>query len=121
MLYAHWHVPSIHFAPAFDALAAKYGGSEGAPLRFARLDLGRWPGLASRYAVDMNASASALPALLLLRGGALVERVPRLSPKGGVVRGQWRVADVELAFGLAELRQAGSPDEKGQKEQKKTK
>jgi len=102
MLYAHWHVPSVHFAPALDRLAEKHGGSEGAVLRFGRLDLGRWPGLASRYGVDMNASASALPALLLLQGGAQLERVPRLSPKGGVVRGQWRAADVERAFGLAE-------------------
>lgn len=117
LLYAHWHVPSTQFAPAFDKLAAKYGGGgeEVAPLRFGRLDLAHWPGLASRYGVAMNTSASALPALLLLQGGALLERVPRLAAKGGVVRGQWRMADVERAFRLAERAAAPVPSAEAKK------
>ena len=101
MLYAHWHVPSIFFAPAFARLSLKYGGlAEESPLRFASLDLGRWPGLASSYGVDMNASASQLPTLLLLQGGKEVDRVPRRAAQGGVVRGQWKSSDVVDAFEL---------------------
>lgn len=101
MLYAHWHVPSIFFAPAFARLSVKYGGLDESPLRFASLDLGRWPGLASRYGVDMTASASQLPTLVLLQGGKEVDRVPRRAAGGGVVRGQWKESDVVEAFELA--------------------
>lgn len=112
--FASWHTPSVHWSPAFARLAAAHGargwgggGADDAPAsaasgpRFASVDLAHWPGLAAGYGVQTDATTSALPAVVLFRGGAEAARVPRRLPGGAAARGRWTEADVVAAMGLA--------------------
>lgn len=141
LLQVPWHGDCVNFAPAFADLARTYGGGGGA-LRFATLDLARWPGLAQRYGVDLNgahppyrsccaadrlrlrrlgrpraATTSQLPTVVLYEGGAEVDRLPRKKAGGGVAKGRWKADDVVRIFDLP--KRAGV--EKGGKAEKKRK
>lgn len=110
MLYAPWSTPCVHFSPAFAGLSRAHSCDK---LRFGTLDLGRWPGLAGRYGVDMNAAASQLPMLLLYRGGVEADRMPRRSADGmRTAKGRWGVRDVESCFKLHELATGSAEGEK---------
>lgn len=97
MLYAGWSSACIHFMPAFAALSRKYAcDDKGRIVRFGSLDLAVWPGVAkSSFNVDMNATSSQLPTIVLYNGGKEVDRLPRVGAKG-----RWTAADVERIFGL---------------------
>lgn len=98
LMYASWSAPCAHFSPAFASLSLKYGKTDDPKdaLRFGALDLSLWPGLAaSTYGMDLNATSSQLPSVVLYRDGVEVDRLPR---KGA--RGRWTAADVERVFGL---------------------
>ena len=96
-MYASWSSPCAHFAPAFAKLSLKHCRTDTEDsLRFGALDLSLWPGLAaSTYGMDLNATSSQLPSVVLYRDGVEVDRLPR---KGA--RGRWTAADVERVFGL---------------------
>jgi thiol-disulfide isomerase/thioredoxin len=108
LLYASWHPPCMHFAPAFGSLASAFA-TEG-KLAFGAMDMARWPGLAERYGLDLNATSSQLPTVVLFEGGAEAERLPRkAAPRrasgaaavtGAVVKGRWGRADLIHAFEL---------------------
>ncbi len=109
MMYTSWSTPCVHFSPAFAALSLKYG-RDANKLRFGHLDLGRWPGMAPRYGVDLNATASQLPTLLCFKDGKEADRLPRKGLDGrGAAKGRWGAADVERAFNLAGLAGGDAP------------
>lgn len=103
MMHASWSASCAHFAPAFARLSRKYAtdGSKdqgpGMVVRFGALDLSVWPGMASKFNMDLNATSSQLPTCVLYKGGQEVDRLPRVGAKG-----RWTAADVERIFGLGQ-------------------
>ena len=95
-MYTSWSSPCAHFAPAFAQLSRKHCRADAEDsLRFGALDLSLWPGLAGSYGMDLNATSSQLPTVVLFRDGVEVDRLPRKQ-----ARGRWTAADVERVFGL---------------------
>jgi thiol-disulfide isomerase/thioredoxin len=74
LFFAPWNQSCIDMGPTFVKLAARYGGPG---LRFARVDLSRWPEAAEEYGVDTVMGSSQLPSLLLFEAGACTRRLPR--------------------------------------------
>ncbi len=72
--WAPWCGPCRMIAPTIDALAAEAAGR----YVVAKLNVDENPTTAGQYRVD------AIPALLLFRGGRLVERVVGLQPKDAI-------------------------------------
>ena len=97
LLHAGWHPGCAHFGPAFGRLARQHGNPA---LRFATLDLGRWPGHAARLGLELNATSSQLPTVVLYDGDAEVVRLPRKEAGGGVAKGRWSAKDVAAVLQL---------------------
>jgi thiol-disulfide isomerase/thioredoxin len=96
VMFASWSSPCAHFAPAFANLSRKHCRTDPEDsLRFGALDLSLWPGLAGNYGMDLNATSSQLPTVVLFRDGQEVDRLPRKGAKG-----RWTAADVERVFDL---------------------
>uniref|UniRef100_A0A1E1X4B4 Putative thioredoxin-like protein n=1 Tax=Amblyomma aureolatum TaxID=187763 RepID=A0A1E1X4B4_9ACAR len=80
--YALWSPACVQMAPAFAQLAARYALDN---LRFAKLDVTRFPELAHEHHVSTTALSRQLPTVLLFRGGRVTARRPdaqagRLAP-----------------------------------------
>uniref|UniRef100_A0A1E1XS22 Putative thioredoxin-like protein n=1 Tax=Amblyomma sculptum TaxID=1581419 RepID=A0A1E1XS22_AMBSC len=80
--YALWSPACVQMAPAFAQLAARYALDN---LRFAKLDVTRFPDLAHEHHVSTTPLSRQLPTVLLFRGGRVAARRPdaqggRLAP-----------------------------------------
>ncbi|XP_070389517.1 thioredoxin-related transmembrane protein 2 homolog [Dermacentor albipictus] len=71
--YALWSPACVQMAPAFAQLAARYALDN---LRFAKLDVTRFPDLAHAHHISTAALSRQLPTVLLFRGGRVVARRP---------------------------------------------
>jgi thiol-disulfide isomerase/thioredoxin len=74
LFFAPWSQGCVDMVPTFVKLAARYGGPG---LRFARVDLSRWPEAAVEYGIDTVMGSAQLPSLLLFEAGACTRRLPR--------------------------------------------
>ena len=102
LFYTAWSPPCSHISPLFSSLSIHYNCSL---LRFARLDVGRWPRVASDKRFDINISVNGnskqLPTLIMYNSrGAEIGRVPHVYSDGRIARGRFRRNDIITAFQL---------------------
>lgn len=94
-LHAPWSLSSRHAFSTFADLAADYSTER---LRFARLDVGEWPHVATQLGVDTAPGSAYLPSVLLFEKGEELMRLPR---RGGRTSAQeLRKASMVRAFEL---------------------
>ena len=74
MFTAPWSASSTQAQATFANLSLEYASEK---LHFAELDVGRWPKVARRFQVSLDAIPHQLPAFLLFKHGKLVKRIPK--------------------------------------------
>jgi len=75
LFWAPWCGHCRLLLPVVDELASEYGGL----IKFAKIDLDKSPGLASKYQVQ------SVPTMLMFKNGQLVNRLPGALPKDQIV------------------------------------
>lgn len=73
--HATWSPRCTQFAPILAELTSKY---KHVRMRFCKLDLSRWPGMADRYNISMAPSSVQLPTVICFRQGVESDRIPSL-------------------------------------------
>ncbi|KAG5451280.1 Thioredoxin- transmembrane protein 2 [Clonorchis sinensis] len=71
--YAAWSPACIKLQPIFAELSADFGLSF---LKFAKLDITRYPDLAKKYDIDVSSMSKQIPTLILFRHGRELVRRP---------------------------------------------
>ncbi|CAG9460404.1 unnamed protein product [Pedinophyceae sp. YPF-701] len=95
--YATWHPVCVALEPIFASLSVQYGCE---CLRFAKVDVGRYPGLARDFGVDVSGQSKQLPTLVFFEHGKEVARIPHVFSDGSVNRGLFRKKDIVKGFAL---------------------
>ncbi|XP_075902770.1 thioredoxin-related transmembrane protein 2-B-like [Nelusetta ayraudi] len=108
--YANWSSDCQSFAPVFANLSLKYNC---AGLRFAKVDIGRYGELSTRYKVSTSPLAKQLPSLVLFQGGKEVMRRPMVDKKGRAVSWNFNEENIIREFNLNELFQKSKKLSKG--------
>uniref|UniRef100_L7LSR7 Putative thioredoxin-like protein n=1 Tax=Rhipicephalus pulchellus TaxID=72859 RepID=L7LSR7_RHIPC len=99
--YALWSPTCVQMAPAFAQLATRYALDN---LRFAKLDVTRFPDLAHEHHISTAALSRQLPTVLLFRAGRLVARRPD-AQGGKLVPFAFTEENMAAAFDLNNLHQ----------------
>lgn len=84
-LYAPWSSTCIHFHPVFVGLAWDFTSER---LKFARLDISRWAGLAKALSIDIGSLSLQLPTVVLFDNGYPLLQAPDVGEDGSLAR--WR-------------------------------
>jgi len=71
--YTAWNPSCVNFAPIYADLSNQYGMEN---LRFAKIDVGRFPEVARRYRVDDSSLSRQLPTVILFKEGKECIRRP---------------------------------------------
>jgi hypothetical protein len=79
--YAVWAQPCTDLYPVFAGLSNVYTSER---LSFAKIDVSRYPTLASQFRIDTSGSTKQLPTLVLFADGKEVKRMPEVSRDGKV-------------------------------------
>eukprot|EP01104_Vermistella_antarctica_P020391 TRINITY_DN8703_c0_g1_i1.p1 TRINITY_DN8703_c0_g1~~TRINITY_DN8703_c0_g1_i1.p1 ORF type:complete len:263 (-),score=39.73 TRINITY_DN8703_c0_g1_i1:3-791(-) len=104
--YTTWAPPCQEIAPVYADLSLSYGSEH---LRFAKFDIGRYPGLAYDLHISTDAMRHQLPTFILFENGKELTRMPRVTDvKGGEhtvvqVTGGVSRKNLETVFNLATL------------------
>ncbi|XP_036424706.1 LOW QUALITY PROTEIN: thioredoxin-related transmembrane protein 2-A [Colossoma macropomum] len=98
--YANWSPECQCFAPVFADLSLKYNCSG---LKFGKIDIGRYAGVAERYKVSPSPLSKQLPSLLLLQGGREIIRRPQVDKKGRAVSWSFTEENIIREFNLNEI------------------
>ena len=104
LFYANHDASSSHLAPTFAKIAKEFA-TDG--LRFAKLDVARWPATARRMNVDTDAIGrdAVVPTIMLISGGEERLRLPEVYGDGTRVKvpvQRMRRVDIVKGFGLEE-------------------
>eukprot|EP01135_Chromosphaera_perkinsii_P000940 Nk52_evm38s153 gene=Nk52_evmTU38s153 len=113
--YVTWSSECTEMARVFAQLALAYACGEGSAeseaavpvgdgLRFAKIDVARYPGMASRFGINTNVTSKQLPTFVLFTNGVETKRIPEVSSKGTVLKVRVDGAILEKEFELANLR-----------------
>lgn len=73
LVYAHWSPKCAQLSRIFSNMSLRYSHPD---LKFAKVDIGRWPGVGVICGVDTSFFSSALPSLILFEDGMEVCRIP---------------------------------------------
>ena len=96
--YADWCDASRAHDPLFAALSLKYNDTS--RLKFAKVDIVRYPELAEKYAIDQSPSAHQLPTFILFKKGKETSRLPPFNSEGKVVKTIMDQKGIEAVFNL---------------------
>ena len=113
MFHADWSPAAAHFAPAFAHTSVEYSGPK---LRFATVDVGRFPATAERLGIQLDASgpASCIPSVLMFERGEELARLPKTYLEGTRVKGsRMRMRDLVAGFELEKRREKDAPSKGG--------
>lgn len=118
--YTAWNPSCANFAPLFAQLSAEYGVDN---LKFGKIDVGRYPEAAKKFAISDASTSKQLPTLILFRNGEEVIRRPYVDAKGKVTRFFFTADNVKTVFDLNNLYKIATDSKKVMKplkhEQKK--
>lgn len=98
--YTVWNPTCVNFAPIFSKLSNDYGLNN---LRFAKIDIGRYPDAGKKYKVSDSSLSKQLPTLVLFKNGKEDLRRPIVDAKNQVVRFPFSEDSVKNVFGLNAL------------------
>jgi len=59
-------------------------------LRFAKVDLSRWPGIGKDYNIDLSGASPQVPSFILFENGVEAARIPHVYPDGSIAKGKYR-------------------------------
>ena len=104
LFYANHDARSSHVAPTFAKISREFA-TDG--LRFAKLDVARWPATAKRMNIDVEAIGrdAVVPTIMLISGGEERLRLPEVYDDGTRVKfpvQRARRVDIVKGFGLEE-------------------
>jgi len=97
--YTTWHPVCIAVEPVFAELSLKYGCD---CLRFAKVDLGRFPSVSKDMNIDTSGSSKQLPTLIFFEDGKEAARIPHVFSDNSVNKGLFRRKDIIKGFALDE-------------------
>lgn len=95
--YAGWADSCRQVEPLIAQMSTKYTTKE---LRFAKLDVGRWPHLATRHNVSVSVTSKQLPTIALFQGGEELGRVPHVFEGGKVGKPRFTLKHLAACFEL---------------------
>lgn len=98
--YTVWNPSCTNFAPIFAQLSAEYALDN---LKFGKIDVGRYPDAANKYAICDSSTSRQLPTLILFKNGVDAIRRPLVDNKSKVVRFFFTEDNVKLTFDLNNL------------------
>jgi len=82
--YATWSPPCTTLSSLFGEISQQYGTEN---LKFGKIDLGQYPLIAKKYAIDVNDTTSAqLPTLILFDNGEELVRMPYFDKSDKLVK-----------------------------------
>lgn len=99
--YALWSPACVQMAPAFAQLAARYALDN---LRFAKLDVTRFPEIAHEHHISTTALSRQLPTVLVFKNGRVAARRPDVEGKK-LAPFAFTVENMAAAFDLNNLQQ----------------
>uniref|UniRef100_F1LE08 Thioredoxin-related transmembrane protein 2 n=1 Tax=Ascaris suum TaxID=6253 RepID=F1LE08_ASCSU len=79
--YTTWSPECKHIAPVFAQLSERFALPN---LRFAKLDVGRWPKEAERFRINTHPASRQLPTMSLFKDGKEVMRRPTIQNKRAI-------------------------------------
>lgn len=82
-LYAPWSSTCVHFHPVFVGLAWDFSSER---LKFGRLEISRWAGLAKALSVDIGCLSLQLPTVVLFDNGYPLKQAPDVGEDGSLAR-----------------------------------
>ena len=98
-----WHSRCVDVDAIVSRLSVEHEGS----VKFGKVDVSRWPGLATRFQIEAKDFNSVqLPTLILFKNGVEIKRLPPRKPNGDVIGVQFDVTGVSRAFGLENVKDA---------------
>lgn len=83
--HATWSARCSQLAPVLVSLAKSYDHPR---LRFARLDMSKYPAVAEKLGVSVSAASKQLPTIICFKMGKEVARIPQVDKDGNVPK-QW--------------------------------
>ena len=114
MFHADWSPAAAHFAPRVSRTRAS--STLGPKLRFATVDVGRFPATAERLGIQLDASgpASCIPSVLMFERGEELARLPKTYLEGTRVKEiGMRMRDLVAGFELEKRRGKDAPSKGG--------
>ncbi|XRB09678.1 thioredoxin-related transmembrane protein 2 [Pycnococcus provasolii] len=95
--FASWSPPCVHVEPTFAKLSERFTTQS---MRFAKVDVARWPVLAKKHGISTSGVSKQLPTIILFEGGREVARIPHVYPDGRVAKGRFFWSDLVKGFEL---------------------
>lgn len=103
--FAPWAPQCLYLEPVIADLSLAYSSEK---LRFGKVDVSRWPGLAKKYRINVRGEkGNQLPTLAMFERGAEAGRIPHVYADGKVASGKFRRGDIVTAFALDERKGGG--------------
>jgi thioredoxin-related transmembrane protein 2 len=98
--YTSWSPLCKQLAPLIAELSLRYGGGAGS-VRFAKVDVQRYPNVATKLRIDTASTSIQLPSLIMFRRGKELQRLPVIHAASGVVvRAKFTRKQIEQHFDL---------------------
>ncbi|KAK2720589.1 thioredoxin-related transmembrane protein 2 homolog [Artemia franciscana] len=95
--YTVWSPSCVNFSTVFSKLSAEYALDN---LKFGKIDVGRYPGVAQQYGIDTSSFSKQLPTLVMFKDGKEIGRAPKWDAKGKLVKFVLTEDNVKVAFDL---------------------
>lgn len=95
--FAPWAPECVFLEPVIAELSLKYTTPT---RRFGKIDVSRWPAMASKYNISTTGMSNQLPTLIMFERGKEVGRIPHVDKDGKVAAGKFRRHDIITAFML---------------------
>ncbi|KAL1458424.1 hypothetical protein WDU94_008579 [Cyamophila willieti] len=117
--YTAWNPGCVNFAPVFAQLSAQYDLNN---LKFGKIDVGRYPEAAEKYAINDSSTSKQLPTIILFQNGKPIMRRPTFDTKSTLIKFVFTEDNVKAAFDLNNLYKdcKSNPLSKSKKKQEKT-
>ncbi|XP_059479798.1 thioredoxin-related transmembrane protein 2 homolog [Neocloeon triangulifer] len=95
--YTAWNPSCVNFAPIFAELSNQYGLEN---LRFAKVDIGRFPEVAKRFRIDDSSLSRQLPTVILFKDAKEHIRRPDIDTSNKLHKFYFSEDNVKAAFDL---------------------
>jgi len=95
--FCTWSPPCMYMKRDFAAVSLRYSA---AFLRFARIDVGRYAAIATKYGIDTHVRSAQVPTVILFRNCVEVDRRPKVGTANQVIKCKFSQEMIEAEFAL---------------------
>ncbi|TMW55496.1 hypothetical protein Poli38472_010378 [Pythium oligandrum] len=99
--YADWNDNCLQHDAMVADLSLQFGSET---LRFGKVDVNKYPELAREHSIEVSATSSQLPTLILFQGGQEIKRLPWIKEDGKVAKVILDRPGLEAVFMLPDLK-----------------